>query len=142
MTPVVIEIPGEPVAQGRPRFVRATGRAFDPPKSHEWKGHAAYFMRAACPEPFPPEVPLHVEVTAVWRCPVSEHRKREPRLLRWRPKGADADNILKAVLDAGTGVLWIDDAQVAKATVRKLTAEQGHVGHVRVVVSTLEEAIA
>lgn len=142
MTQVVVVIPGEPVAQGRPRFVRSVGRAFDPPKSREWKAFAAALMRDACPSTFPPDVPLHLEVTAVWRCPSTEARKREPRPLRWRPKGSDADNVLKAVMDAGNGTLWVDDRQVAKATVRKLTAEQGAPGHVRVVVSALPEVIA
>lgn len=141
MTQVVVVIPGEPVAQGRPRFVRSVGRAFDPPKSREWKAFAAALMRDACPQPFPPDVPLHLEVTAVWRCPSSDARKREPRPLRWRSKRPDVDNILKAVADSGNGVLWVDDAQIAKATVRKVTAEQGAPGHVRVAVSVLEEAI-
>lgn len=134
-------IPGEPVAQGRPRFVKATGRAFDPPRSRAWKRYAAIIMRQACGEPFPPDVPLHLEVTAVWRCPLKDGSKRDPKPLRWRAMGADADNVLKAVMDSGNGVLWIDDAQIAKATVRKLTAEQGTPGHVRIVVSELSEVI-
>lgn len=142
MNQVVIVIPGEPVAQGRPRFVRSIGRAFDPPKSREWKSFAAGLMLQACPVPFPPDVPLHLEVTAVWRCPSTDARKRAPRPLRWRTKRPDADNILKAVADSGSGVLWIDDSQIVKATVRKVTAEQGVAGHVRIVVSQLEEAVA
>lgn len=34
-------------------------------------------------------------------------------------KKPDADNVLKAVLDALNGLAWVDDAQVFSATVRK-----------------------
>lgn len=35
------------------------------------------------------------------------------------PSGLDVDNLAKPILDALTGVLWLDDSQVAELRVRK-----------------------
>ena len=49
----------------------------------------------------------------------------EDCLPRLRPGRPDCDNLAKAVLDAGNGVLWSDDAQVVKLQVMKLRAALG-----------------
>ena len=138
---VYIEIPGEPVAQGRPRFSNHGKHpvAYDPKKSRDWKAYAATLMRQVKPEPFPAECPLQLTVSAYWACPKSEYRKREPRPLRWRTKRPDADNVLKAVKDAGSGVLWVDDSQIAVAVVEKMTASQGEPARVNLAVRTLTD---
>ncbi|WP_338054164.1 RusA family crossover junction endodeoxyribonuclease [Schleiferilactobacillus perolens] len=44
-----IEVPGDPVAQGRPRFARR-GKfvsTYDPPKSRAYKQEAAIYVRAS-----------------------------------------------------------------------------------------------
>jgi len=122
MVSVVVTIPGEPVAQGRPRFTTRGGfpRAFDPPKSRSWKAEARAAMMAALEHParltFPRGVALNVSVLAVFARPQSAGKRpgRLPKVTR-----PDAENVAKAVLDAGTGVLWYDDSQVVDLAVSK-----------------------
>lgn len=68
--------------------------------------------------------PLTVEITAIFSCPESDRRKRVPAPRRPHAKLGDADNIGKAVLDAATGVLWEDDAQVARLLIEKFIGAQ------------------
>lgn len=146
---IKLVIPGEPVAQGRPRFSRfSRGRAldhpvaFDPPKSRSWKRDAARLMRDVVSDtagtmPLFPDGALELEVLAVFRCPKSDERKTSPAPSRWKSTRPDAENIAKAVQDAGTGVLWGDDAQVARLVASKVIAPQGGEPRVEVIVRRL-----
>lgn len=124
---ISVLIPGEPCAQGRPRATVINGRAhvYDPTKSRNWKGEAKHLMHEALggQKPFL-EGPVAVFIRAIHTCPKSDYRKRTPAPRRWRPKRPDIDQIAKAVLDAATGVLWHDDAQVVALTVEQCTAAQ------------------
>lgn len=147
--PLRITIAGEPVAQGRPRFSRfsfgkavAVPRTFDDPKSEAWKRAAARVMRDAIGEttrtlPAFPEGAVELEVYAVFRCPKNAERKRTPTPARWKESKPDPDNVAKAVMDAGTGVLWTDDAQVARLIVSKVVGAQGDDPRVEVIVRQL-----
>ena len=127
-----LTIPGEPVAQGRPRFRRFATfvSTYDPPKSRKWKQAAARAMQNAVGEtagtmPAFPEGALELTVVAVFACPKSDERKRTPAPARWKASTPDAENVAKAVQDAGKGILWTDDAQVARLVVDKVFAAQG-----------------
>lgn len=139
-----VVVPGEPVAQGRPRAFRlgAGVRMYDPPKSRSWKGMAQVHMRealdaAGVTSPLFADGPLELHVLAVFTCPRSHWRKREP--LQRQPKASrpDGENIAKAVQDAGTGILWLDDAQVARLVVEKIIGAQGEAPRVELTVRTL-----
>jgi Holliday junction resolvase RusA-like endonuclease len=135
VTSLTFTIPGEPVAQGRAgrRIVKSGERSFvqsfDPMKSREWKAGAAWFMSQArrnhlqgsgvVEDAFPLTGPAELQVVAVFTCPASDRRKKTPRPRRWHAKKPDADNVLKAVKDAAKGVLWLDDCQVARASIEK-----------------------
>lgn len=136
---MVIMIAGEPVAQGRPRAAVVAGRArvFDPKKSKSWKGMARVAMQEAG-APYIPEGPIAVVIRAFHTCPKGDHRKREPAPRRWRAKRPDLENVAKAVLDAATGVLWADDAQVARLLVEQFTAAQGVAPRVEIEYSALK----
>lgn len=121
MFPLTITIPGEPCAQGRGRAVRMgnTVRVIDPAKSRSWKGVAAVFMqqgRNAAGVFAPLDGPLDVTVVATWLTLKSASKKNPPVFKTTRP---DGDNVLKAVLDAGNGILWADDACCVRLTVEK-----------------------
>jgi Holliday junction resolvase RusA-like endonuclease len=142
-----VKIPGDPVPQGRGKAARWRSRGGregiavrDPQKSRDWKGRAQVLMLAEL-ERQGLDVPLvpageavELIVVALYRCPRSEERKREPRPLRPHLKRGDLDNIVKAVKDAGTGVLWVDDSQVWRVSAEKLIAAQGEPGRVRIAV--------
>ena len=134
---LTITIPGEPVAQGRPRAFRTKAghlRTYDPTKSRNWKAEARAVMVAAKPDPAAilfPDGPCTVDVLAVFTCPKSAYRKH-PVPRQPHAKRPDADNVTKAVLDAGKGVLWRDDTQVARLVVEKWVGAQGEAPFVRV----------
>ncbi len=52
MEKVVVSIPAEPIAQGRPRLSSRGGfaRAYDPPKSRSWKAFVADYASKAMQE--------------------------------------------------------------------------------------------
>lgn len=147
-----IVLPGEPVPQGRGkvgRWASKDGRSGiavrDPTKSRNWKAYAVGLYREALASrglPMPlagPAVPVEVELAAYFTCPASHHRKTVPVPQRPHvgPRG-DVDNLLKAALDAGIGVLWLDDGQVYRARVQKLVAAQGEAPRVELTVRVPE----
>lgn len=134
MNELSLFIPGEPygLKRHRSRVVRPKGRKpfaqqYDPKENTDRKAQAQLFMREAIGEtrelPFMGPVSLHV--VADFSCPKSEYRKREPKPRRPHTKKPDADNVLKWVKDAGTGVLWGDDSQVCEVRIEKWIAAQG-----------------
>lgn len=126
-------IPGQPVAQGRGRAVRFgdSVRVIDPAKSRSWKGVASYYLmmaRRAAGLASPYDVPLRVEIDAYFKRPKS----MKPGPATFRPSRPDADNVAKAVLDAGLSVAWTDDAIVVELLIRKWFAATGDVPRVEV----------
>ena len=122
-----IEIPGDPVAQGRPRFYRIGNgvRVVDPAKSRAWKKHAqTHMMQQYKQSPIESGTPVVIVVNVFFPCPKSDHRKRNPPKRRWHTKRPDLDNVIKAVKDAGTGFLWYDDSQIVEIHATKLICAQ------------------
>ena len=113
-------IKGEPHPQGRPRCRKLGNYAqpYEAPKDKKWKTDARKQIISQLSidgqKPvFRSGIPLKVRIVSVFGRPKSDHRKRDPKQLEWHVKKKDIDNIAKAVLDAATGVLWADDAQVS-----------------------------
>lgn len=142
---LTITIPGDPIPQGRGRIItnRRTGKPGikDPERSATWKGivqvHYMSALRAAGLERplFAAGIPVELRVVAVFPCPRSDHRKRDPVGRRPNHKDqGDASNVLKAIEDAGNRVLWMDDCQVARVTVEKWIAAQDEAPFVQVTV--------
>ena len=78
MTTVTVSIPGEPVAQGRPRFARR-GKfvvTYDPAKSRNWKATAQQHMAIAMGGRNPLEGPLSCLIVATFSCPKSDWKKK------------------------------------------------------------------
>ena len=146
-----VTVPGEPVAQGRGRAFFKPGmpgpRVFDPAKSRSWKGTAqvhyqvALDVAAHAAPAFAAGVAVELVIVAVFTCPRSHWRKVPvPR----RPKVGkpDAENVAKAVQDAGNGLLWADDSQVVRLTVEKWYGAQGEAPGVHVSVRALSVGTA
>lgn len=143
---LTVTIPGEPVAQGRPRGFHRPGvgvRMYDPPKSRSWKGAAQVHYRdalerAGITAPAFPDGPVELHVLAVFTCPRSKHRKRVPLPRQPKSTKPDSENIAKAVMDAGNGLLYMDDEQVARLTVEKIVGAQDEAPRVEVTVKAFE----
>ena len=116
------DIPGKPAGKGRPRVTTIGGHArqYSPAKTASYESKAAYCYRAAHPnaEPYPANVALEVNITAVFAIPASWPKKRKAAAM-WHTGKPDCDNVAKICCDALNGIAWHDDAQVARISVNK-----------------------
>lgn len=96
-------IPGDPWPAERPRFNRSTGTAYVPSSTTKAVRELRKVLKSQCPIA---ETSLDVEVWLTFR-----------RASRVR---VDVDNLAKTIMDAATGVVWKDDAQVAALHVVKV----------------------
>lgn len=132
MNELKVFIPGEPCAQGRPRFSTAGGfvRAYDPAKSRNYKA----YVKAVCADAaekhgwlFNTDLPLEVEIIAGLSIPSSKSKKWKQAAAEGveKPtKKPDIDNLVKIIMDALSGVIYKDDKQIIKMSVEKRYAEQ------------------
>lgn len=128
MNELRVFIPGEPCAQGRPRFSTAGGfvRAYDPAKSRNYKA----YVKAVCAEEakkqgwlFNTDLPLRVEIIAGLSIPSSKSKKWKQAAIDGKEKPTkkpDVDNIVKTVTDALSGVIYKDDKQITSLVVGKI----------------------
>ena len=128
-------IDGEPVAKGRPRFIRATGRTYTPTKTRKFEKRVRDCAALAGATTM--DGPLSVTIAFYFPWPKGMWRKTKKRGEEWMDTGRDVDNLAKAVLDACNGVCWHDDRQVAELTLRKRRAAQGEPGRTVVRVEAL-----
>lgn len=120
---IKIMVPGEPVAQGRPRFNSYTKRAHDPAKSRKYKELVGYYaMRHKPNELF--DCALAVEID-IFRSPPQSISKVKKNSLSLKNETLtpvtkpDVDNYAKGIKDALNGVIWTDDSKVVDLRVRK-----------------------
>lgn len=86
-------------------------------------------MNRATPA-FEKHVPVHLEIAFFFERPKSAPRMRQNPVVK-----PDIDKLLRATLDALTGVLFHDDAQVVEVVTRKLYGSEGVIIHA----TTLDE---
>lgn len=98
-----LNVPGDPIAKGRPRHGR-NGHTFTPARTRNAEEALGSLLRAVCPRP----TSLPVAVTLEFRCAT------------WR--ATDIDNFVKLVLDAGNTIVWDDDRQVVELHVQVVRA--------------------
>lgn len=130
MTELLITIPGEPCAQGRPRFSTAGGfvKAYDPAKSRNYKAFVKLIAQGEINKQGwkYTELPLAVTITAYASIPSSKSKKFKQAAITGleRPtKKPDIDNVFKCVTDALSGIAYKDDKQIVAATINKWYAE-------------------
>lgn len=113
-----IEVPGQPIAKGRPRVAVIAGRvhAYTPARTVTYEASIAWAGKTAMVGKEPLEGPLAVTVFAHFMTP--KRGKKEGDYHTGRP---DAHNCLK-VLDGLNGIVWRDDAQIASAQIVKTYA--------------------
>ncbi len=124
----VFTVLGAPTAQGRPRFARMGKlvRAYDPKESRENKGNIRAQVVAQHPIMIARDVPVLCHVQAYMPRPAGHFGtgknagKLKDGAPFWHTSRPDADNILKAIKDALTGVCWHDDSQVCDVRLLKL----------------------
>ena len=119
-------IPGEPTAQGRPRFSTHGGfvKAYDPEKSRNYKAYVKLLAGEAMQRIglTLTELPLGVEIIADVGIPASTSKKFKAQALNGLQlpiKQPDVDNVAKIILDSISGIVYKDDKQIVKLTVSK-----------------------
>ena len=140
---IIVTIPGEPVAQGRPRFSTHGGfpRAYDPKKSKEGKQSVRFFVANQMEKEglVPLEGPIMLQAQFGIKLPTSQERKRNPKPRSWRVKKPDLDNLIKLVKDACSGIAFLDDNQIVKVSAEKIQCAQGEAPFTRIRFKALEE---
>jgi hypothetical protein len=137
---IVLEVPGQPVPQPRPRVSTrgGFGRAYTPTKHpiHVYRQAIKLVAMASGKKIAGPTALL---VDAVFQRPPSHWRKHDlkPDAPPW--PNADGDNVLKGVADALTDAgVWGDDDQVVFWSIRKRYAARNE--HARTIITIREDA--
>lgn len=108
--------------KGRPRFVRATGRAYTPDKTAEAMAAIRAAWTDTTDERAPRGTPVSVTIMTTRPLPKSRPKRVVCEADVFKP---DADNLAKCTLDALNGVAWDDDTQVTRLNVMKLDRFEG-----------------
>lgn len=127
-------VPGEPCAQGRPRFTTIGGyvRAYDPAKSKNYKS----FVKLVALQEMEKqawkytELPIKVTIAAYLECPKSKSKRFREAALAGKEfpcKKPDVDNLFKTITDALSGVAYKDDKQICLGVVTKFYAAEPRV---------------
>ncbi len=109
------EIPGPPKGKGRPRFLRASGRAFTDTNTRNYEAEVRAHGAEAMEGQPPVEGPVEVTVDAVMPIAISwpKWKQEAARGLALRAVCTpDIDQIVKAALDGLNKVVFRDDRQV------------------------------
>lgn len=118
---IVIELAGQPVGKGRPRFSRATGHAYTPGKTRAYEQNLGYAGQQIMVGKPLLDGALKVTIEACFTVPPSWSKSKQAAALLGLHRHTtkpDIDNLIKT-LDALNGVVWLDDKQIVEATVRK-----------------------
>jgi Holliday junction resolvase RusA-like endonuclease len=110
---------GEPVGKGRPRFARQGGfvKTYTPKKTANWEQEIAQAAKQAMGSQAPLDTPVALSVRVYKTIPVSwsKAKRQQAESNAMKPIGKpDLDNYIKAIMDAGNGILWVDDSQVCE----------------------------
>lgn len=137
---IVLEVPGQPVPQPRPRVSTrgGFGRAYTPTK-HPIHTYRQAIKLVAMASGKKIAGPTALVVDAVFQRPPSHWRKHDlkPDAPPW--PNADGDNVLKGVADALTDAgIWGDDDQVVFWSIRKRYAARNE--QARTIITIREDA--
>jgi len=133
LTTIEFIVPAVPVAQPRARAVSFNGRArvYEPTRHPVKAFKATVAMAAQAAYQGPPLAgPLRVDLVFVFPRNKGQIWKKRPMPRIRHTKKPDRDNCDKAVMDALTGILWVDDCQACEGEIVKWIAagdEQPHV---------------
>ena len=114
----------EPVAKGRPRTAMRGDRPmiYTPTGTRDAEQTIRDALREQGAQLYPRGVPVELRVTfGVTRPKDAPSREDHP------PRRPDLPNYLMLVCDAGTGVLWDDDAQVVRVRCEKVNVTRPRV---------------
>lgn len=115
-------VPGIPISQPRQRHAMIAGHVRNyTPSKHPVQAFKAAIAMAAGEQMSGPliESAVCVSVTAFFPRPKSKVWKKRPMPRETHTGKPDLENVIKAVQDALTGVVWRDDSQVCQLQAEK-----------------------
>ena len=100
---------------------------------HAFRDAVAMIARQAWRgDPFAKGVPLRLDLQLVFDRPKYMTRKTKPNPRQWHAVKPDNDNVIKAVKDAMTGIVYHDDNQIAVEQIAKFYAAGGEQPHTEI----------
>lgn len=144
---ITIWIPGNPATQGSTRAFVVGGRArvvHDNPKTRPWRNVIAGEVRRALAGRYAPTGPVLMTCNFMIPRPPSHWRKDgEPRKSAREFPRLDVDKLGRALLDALTGVAYLDDSQVTQLLISKAyQATRSRASGVTVILTAVWETAA
>jgi Holliday junction resolvase RusA-like endonuclease len=136
MMQIMFAIYGEPVAKGRPRF-STRGKfpvAYTPEKTKNYESDVGMMAKAAMGSSEPLEGALEAFIYVTFPVPASYSKKRTEACLsdsEKHTKKPDLDNVVKAVLDGMSDIVFLSDSQITSIHATKV---YGEVAKVEVIV--------
>lgn len=115
---IAFTLPVEAIGKGRPRFVRATGKAFTPARTQAFESMVAIEASRAMAGQPPFRGALRLTMRATYIHPQSWSAKKMAAT-EWKVSKPDADNIAKLVKDGMNRIVYADDAQISELIVQK-----------------------
>jgi crossover junction endodeoxyribonuclease RusA len=138
-----IFVAGLPIAQPRTRATAISGHArlYTPNNGiRAWKQSIQIAARQVW-HGEPMTGPMRVDCRFIFPRVDSQIWKRKPMPAIWHCKKPDRDNLDKAVLDALTGIFWIDDCHVCDGRIEKHIASGDDVSGVHITITRLGDLI-
>jgi Holliday junction resolvase RusA-like endonuclease len=125
---VAFNIPGQPVAKGRPKFARRGAHvvAYTPAATVSYENLVKMAATLAMRGVEPAAGPVALSVSLSMQIPASWSNKRRALAAAGSiaaTKKPDADNVLKGIKDGCNGIIWRDDAQVVRIVLEKRYSE-------------------
>lgn len=122
---------GEPKGKGRPRFIKAIGRAITPKDTANYENLVRMEYMSQCPDMrFNDDSMLDMRIKLYYSIPQSKSKKIKAKMLanEIRPaKKPDLDNVIKVIADSLNQVAYRDDVQIVDCQCRKFYSEQPRV---------------
>ena len=119
---VKFTVPGKPQGKGRPRFAKrgAYVQTYTPETTKQYESLVLLCWRQQSGVTFEKGTPLAVSIKAHFPIPKSLSKRKQAALMG-APHLAkcDCDNLAKIVLDAISGIVFHDDAEVCSLMVTK-----------------------
>jgi Holliday junction resolvase RusA-like endonuclease len=128
MIQIMFTIYGEPVPKGRPRF-STRGKfpvAYTPEKTKNYESEVGMMAKAAMGASKPLEGALEAFIYVTFPVPASYSKKRTEACLSGQEKHTkkpDLDNVVKAVLDGMSDIVFLSDSQITSIHATKVYGE-------------------
>lgn len=135
MIKYVFEVPGTPMAWKRARATVRFGHAsrFEDKRQSSYKADIRSFLRKACGKPVASPCPFVLTISFEFpllkgdyngKGEPNKHGKAKLCGEEKRCKKPDLDNLVKMVMDALNGVVWLDDSQVYRINIAKRYSDE------------------